>query len=192
MLPLLLPPFLPHVPLCSVGRVLLWVKSFWKLLGVAIPTCWRREENPKKELFLRPQEAACPCWLPSHSNEAYLGAQDMFITHYMHHLGDLFMPKKKWGQAQENGSCDLWMHAQLLGLKDSCPQQLWAKPSKAETGEVLKQPSSTATGFSLADPAGSLRSLLSKCARTKNLCWLDPWLEWTGCRKKTILIFIML
>lgn len=34
---------------------------------------------------------------PNCSNEAYLGAQDMFITHCMHHLGDLFMPKQKVG-----------------------------------------------------------------------------------------------
>lgn len=76
---------------------------------------------------------------------------------------------RKWGQTQENGSCDPWMHAQLLGLKVPFPQQLWANISKTETGEALKQPPSTATGFSLADLSGNLRSLLSKGARTKDL-----------------------
>lgn len=91
---------------------LLWVESFWKLLGVALATYRRREENPKRELLLRPQETACPHWLPTRSNEAYLGAQDMFITHYMHHLGDLFMPKQKVGSGPREW--ELWS-------MDACP-----------------------------------------------------------------------
>lgn len=30
--------------------------------------------------------------LPTLSSDAYLGAMDMFITYYMHNLGDLFVP----------------------------------------------------------------------------------------------------
>lgn len=139
MLPLLLPLFLPHVPLHSAGGELLWVESFWKFLGVAVPTYWRREENPRRELFLRAQETAYPYWLPTAAMRHTWEHKTCLLPTVCTIWEICSCQNKKWGQAQENGSCDLWMHTQLLGLKVPCPQQLWAKASKAETGEAQKQ-----------------------------------------------------
>lgn len=76
---------------------LLWVESFWKLLGVAVPLCARRGENPNRETFLKLRETASSCLPPTLSSDAYLGARGLFITRYMHNMGNLFVPQQKMG-----------------------------------------------------------------------------------------------
>lgn len=82
-------------------------------------TYQRREENPNRGTFLRSGEIAHPFQLhiPRSTRRVHypLYAQSGRLV---------CLPPAGTGQAQENGSCDQGMHAQLLGLGVPCPQQL--------------------------------------------------------------------